>query len=349
METFMRTFLSVLLLSFAATVTAAPVITGFTPQSGPTTGGTVVTIMGSGFSTECPVNRPDCIPQPPRVFFGDRPATNVTLVNASTIIATTPPYLPGLVRVTVQQNNGEAAAPTAFRYEGGVPDDKLEKVLIPLLTPDVHGVNGSLFRTSLTLVSAFGATELFGIQLECSVAPCRAPGEQRRLVVEAGAPTNPRAVIYDGTPGRFIYVARGTITLAAHLRVRDVTRESHNIGTEVPVVHEREFRELITLVNDPSVASTEYRSTLRIYSAAPMSISVQIDFNAPVTVNLRGGDTIFDPAYAAFSAFPTQPWTTIRIRAITPPITTPFPTPLWAFATLTNNDTQMITTITPQP
>jgi hypothetical protein len=222
-------------------------------------------------------------------------------------------------------------------------------VLIPLLTPDVHGVNGSLFRTSLTLASAFGETELFGIQLECFLAPCRVPGEQRRLVVQAGAPVDPRAVINDGTPGRFIYVARATNTLAAHVRVRDVTRETHNIGTEVPLVRESEFRGLITLVNDPSVASTQYRSTLRIYSPIPTSVSVVIDFNTPITVDLRGGTTIFEPAYAAFSSFPTQPWTTIRISAITPPITTPLPVPVWAFVSLTNNDTQMITTVTPQP
>ncbi len=60
---------------------AVPDITSVSPDSGPVAGGTVVTIHGSGFSGVTNVD------------FGLNAATSFTIVNATTIRATTPPGL----------------------------------------------------------------------------------------------------------------------------------------------------------------------------------------------------------------------------------------------------------------
>lgn len=76
------------------------VVTGVTPVSGPSTGGTAVTIVGSDF----PIN--------PTVLFGGGPATNVVRLSSSRLSATTPPGLPGMTSVTV---NG-FTSPNSFYY-----------------------------------------------------------------------------------------------------------------------------------------------------------------------------------------------------------------------------------------
>lgn len=67
----------------------APVITGVTPPSGPPAGGTNVTIAGSGFQPAATVT------------FGGTAATNVVVVNSTTMTATTPAHSAGAVAVVV--------------------------------------------------------------------------------------------------------------------------------------------------------------------------------------------------------------------------------------------------------
>ena len=57
----------------AAATTAAPTVTGVSPNSGPTAGGTTVTITGSGFTGATAVD------------FGTTPATDVVVINGTTI------------------------------------------------------------------------------------------------------------------------------------------------------------------------------------------------------------------------------------------------------------------------
>ena len=64
-------------------------VTSISPTSGPTKGGTVVTISGENFLTGATVT------------IGGTPATNVTVVNPTTITATTPPGTAGTANVVV--------------------------------------------------------------------------------------------------------------------------------------------------------------------------------------------------------------------------------------------------------
>jgi hypothetical protein len=76
-----------------------------TPSSGATSGGTSVTVSGSNFVAGATVT------------FGGTAATAVTLVNATTLTATTPAHAPGAVTVVVTNPNAQSGTlANAFTY-----------------------------------------------------------------------------------------------------------------------------------------------------------------------------------------------------------------------------------------
>lgn len=81
----------------------AAAITGLTPTSGPETGGTIVTITGSGFTGATGVT------------FGGDSGTSFTVNSDTKITVTTPAHAPGAVGVVVQSPNGDSA-PGTFTY-----------------------------------------------------------------------------------------------------------------------------------------------------------------------------------------------------------------------------------------
>lgn len=83
---------------------AAPVVTSISPNSGPTSGGTPVTIAGSGFL------------QATGVKFGSTSAVGVTVFNDSTITATSPAGSSGVVDVTVTTPGGTSATSGADQF-----------------------------------------------------------------------------------------------------------------------------------------------------------------------------------------------------------------------------------------
>ncbi len=88
---------------------AVPTIseTGINPTSGPTVGGTPVTITGTGFDG------------PTTVVFGTTPATDVTVVNSTTVTVLSPAHAAGPVSVTLADPGGVATAAQQFTYVAG--------------------------------------------------------------------------------------------------------------------------------------------------------------------------------------------------------------------------------------
>jgi PKD repeat protein len=82
----------------------APTFTSVTPASGPTTGGTAVTITGTNLTGATVVT------------FGGTPATGITVVNTNTITATTQANAAGVVNVVVTTPGGTATGPNAYSY-----------------------------------------------------------------------------------------------------------------------------------------------------------------------------------------------------------------------------------------
>jgi hypothetical protein len=85
------------------TFLAAPKVTHLTPSTGPTSGGTRVTVHGSGFAAGAVVR------------FGTRAATHVSVVSATEVIVTAPPGS-GTVHVTVTSTGGRSVPTGADRY-----------------------------------------------------------------------------------------------------------------------------------------------------------------------------------------------------------------------------------------
>jgi hypothetical protein len=224
-----------------------------------------------------------------------------------------------------------------------------ERILVPLLTPPVHGAFGSEFHTRLGIYNHFeNPIDVVGIAPPCILSACPTP----RTTIEPDSELGD--IELSGAPGRFIYVlASQAKHLSFHLRVHDVTRAALNLGTEIPVVRERELTTgTISLVAVP--AGSRFRNTLRIYATA--STFLWVSFTDGVekfqrTVTLAPGRDGFEPAFAMVSDFPTfasgAQLVTVTIEP--PPTANPLPQPpYWAFISVTNNETQAITTITPQ-
>jgi len=327
-------------LVIAAGAFAQPVITSLTPNGGAV--GIRVLINGSGFES-CPICSP---PLPPEVSFGGIVAPSILMGND--LISTVVPDLPpGSYTVRVDQWNGSATAPLPFIITGEEATG-YERILLPLLTPPVRGVNGSEFFTDFRLLNTSNNTlSVYGLG-EDSVA------------IGVNEEFEPDRIEYfNGAPGRFIYVRREFADeLRAQVRVYDATRFSYNFGTNIPIARERDF------VNDKPLAllgvPTEeaFRNTLRIYSSKEMTVKVTysgpgiVHIQQPVyEVHLKPGLNAFDPAYGVFTDFPRNVGK-LRIDIEPPgePVQTPvldYVPPIWAFISVTNNETQMITTITP--
>lgn len=126
----------------APTVSAAT-ITGVTPATGPATGGTAITITGSGFQSGASVS------------IGGT-AVAATVISATQISAITPPVTgTGNVTVTVANPGGVVSAlPSAFNYIASAPPST------PLSTPPSLPAGGGLFvfagGTNAQLLAASG-------------------------------------------------------------------------------------------------------------------------------------------------------------------------------------------------
>jgi hypothetical protein len=86
------------------TYVAAPAVTAVSPSSGPTSGGTTVTITGTGFSGAT------------KVIFGTVLAGSFTVVSATEITAVSPAQVAALHNVFVTTSYGTSATVTADEF-----------------------------------------------------------------------------------------------------------------------------------------------------------------------------------------------------------------------------------------
>jgi hypothetical protein len=121
-----------------------PVVTSVSPNCGPASGGTNVTITGSNFKAGATVT------------FGGAAASNVTFINSSQITCTTPAHFPAAVDVTVRNPDGQSGTLLrGFTYESDVASLSLPNtgggqhdiVQVPI---NAVGING-LAAASITV------------------------------------------------------------------------------------------------------------------------------------------------------------------------------------------------------
>jgi hypothetical protein len=225
-------------------------------------------------------------------------------------------------------------------------DDEFARLLLPVFTQPIAGAFGSEFRIEFRATLAHGdSADIYGL--------AQVAGSPRRLTTAAPELSG---VIPNGAPGRYIYVPREQLgRVAMHLRAYDTSRSAANFGTEIPIVREEDFvgseAALITLAGIPT--DPRFRNTVRIYGSDDRDLTVYIRGAGLATqrnITVRAGATEFEPAYAEFSDFPAGVGPLdVQIQPTTITFSPPNPYAMWAFISVTNNETQHITTITPQP
>ena len=133
----------------------APVINSLSPTSGPTTGGTTVSIVGGNFQSGATVR------------FGNVAATGVNVTSSSNLTAVLPAHVAGPVDVVVTNTDGQIATLTsAFTY--AVPD-----LAITTVTPSrtlVSGgstiqISGTGFTTALASSVTIGGVPATNVQV----------------------------------------------------------------------------------------------------------------------------------------------------------------------------------------
>lgn len=189
--------------SSAFTFVAAPTITNSTPGSGPTAGGTQVTITGTGFQSGA------------TVFFGAAPAASVTFVNATQVRATSPASAAGMVDITVRNPDLQQAVRTnAFTF---IPPPSIATVM-PASGPVAGGttvtIMGADFRNTPTLPTVlFGGTAATSVVFNSTmqlttVTPTHSAG---LVDVQVRNPDNQTAT----APSAFTFVPAPTVTSVA--------------------------------------------------------------------------------------------------------------------------------------
>ena len=288
------------------------------------------------------------------VRFGGVPATPAGSDGSFAVVV--PPHAPGLIDVTVRLGDGTTLTlPNGFRY--GDPDEHdYERVLFPINYRGA-GANGSVWDTEIAVLN----TTPVPLRVEPLLAERPfSPGVPVPLpLLPAGGRGFLPSQNRDG--GAFLYVPRGAEQYLAYTaHIINATAGGHTRGAEVPVVRASDTSSVIHLPYVPLEASS--RATLRIY-----------DFDAVPGRQVRGVARTENGAEIGFTA-------TLRAQRISCP-TTPClqPTPgfvaidlsnfqpfrnagtidltifgterdarLWAFISVTENETQNVMLYTPQ-
>ncbi|MEU0060860.1 IPT/TIG domain-containing protein [Streptomyces sp. NPDC006334] len=163
-----------------------PTILLFTPPTGPTTGGTPFTIVGTNLTGAT-------------VTFGGVPAVGVSVIGGVVLTGVTPPHAAGNVPVVVTTASGSATVPGGFTYVG--PPLPTAVSITPSVGATVGGTPIAIIGTNLT-----GATVTIGGVPATSVT-VDATGTVLAAVTPAGVAGNAAVVVT--TPAGGVTVTGG--------------------------------------------------------------------------------------------------------------------------------------------
>ena len=239
----------------------------------------------------------------------------------------------------------------------------LEKVLLPIwfrgTVPGAFGASWSV-RVIGYNASSQTVTVIKSPVLACNQGPCDRPN------APAQATFTPEPEPTAGT-GAFLFIDRDRVDdIHLNLRIQDVSRQALTWGTEIPVVRARDvFTGPLLLLDVPTDA--RFRQSLRVYDFDDdigrevrlriLSVeSGQGGLPAPpdrllvdTNLTLTSIRQLHAPGSAEIgwlvSTFP-QLTSSERVRIELTPVTPGLR--FWAFVSITNNETQHVTTITPR-
>lgn len=243
------------------------------------------------------------------------------------------------------------------------PPEGFRKILLPLILHEaVPGAFGSRWATELRLYNDSDAYVRFAPGLCATFA---------RPLCDVGAiPPRAEVVFRDGVffegvpnpPATFLYLHPDTMSsIHLSLHIRDLSRQAFTAGTEIPVIRESELLtgKSVFLNVPPSavpINQTEtaaFRRTLRLYDFDSRDAEVKMrvylrdasQFLVERTIHLPGGTDSYKPGYVQIDpieGLDVRESVRVELIPVNPGLR------YWAFISVTNNETQHVTTITPQ-
>ena len=309
----------------------------------PRSGGFGTEVMLEGvFFEDCPLVECEGL----SVTFGGVASPAVEVTTSGTIVAAVPPGS-GEVDVTVRIEDDAITFPAGFRY-GEPMEDDFVRVLFPV-TFAGPGAHGSEWR-SLNMVrnDAPVAADTRPLIWEDRITPT--------IPIPAPIPPGERADMpqrnRDG--GDFLRVPRGMehhFSYASH--AVDLSRSDSDRGTEIQVVQDEDTAALVRILDVPLTES--YRAMLRIFNldlanGRLIEIAVRREGALVRYVYATLSNAAEQPSFAAvdLSAIPELRGAGTVDLSIRPATFSTNDARLWAFVTVTNNETQHVTTYSPQ-
>lgn len=251
--------------------------------------------------------------------------------------ADAPPHAPGAVDVTLDTGFSTITSRAALVYYDPASADPavFEPILFPVSFQG-PGALGSQWVTENFIYSS--GQSFFRDPLPCA-----------RCTRSPLAGSNP--LFNNSNPwGHVLYAMRGTAdSLTFASRIRDTSRQALTAGTEVPVVREHDFRNQLRFLNVP--VDSRYRVTLRLWSLGDFPAFIATVDSIPaqqqplIVSNIPGTSMWFGTLdvtslLTKASNNPTNLAVTVAPNALTSP-------PIWGMLSITNNDTQQVTIVSP--
>lgn len=287
---------------------------------------------------------------PPEITFDHIPAANISVIGYGRFLVTPPPHAAGAVEVRVRYGDAEVYS-WAFRYFDPAEPPMagvFERVLVPVFY-NGPGDRGSEWVTELMVRNS---------------NPHEVPLWRPVGALPAVPPSRPVELDLGFAPGgRFLIVPRADAPLLDFgARVRELSKKLTGWGVELPIVREREFSpdgvDLLDVPLDPG-----YRLALRIYGLTPYPAAqayialYSIPDGTPLTtervVPLTGvpGCVSFPcnsdrPAFGSVTDLAGL--MTVRPASGRFGVRVMSHQPVWAFVSVTDNETQQVTVISPQ-
>jgi hypothetical protein len=285
------------------------------------------------------------------IRIGDALATNIRAEGVAASFEA-PTLAPGLYDVTLFRDDFASVA-TAAVYNFNKPDPSVfERILFPVLHY-TDGANGSEWQSEAVIANPrpWAVENLNSIfPYVCLGYPCGERIFPRSKTSFGGYGYPQGAVLYSPRPD--------VRDLAFSLRVRDTSRGHEGLGTEIPVVREKDmFRNTtITLLDVP--LDPRYRVKVRMYAVEPFFFPESPEWRIVV---IKDDGTRSEQFVGNRNCVQDQPRSCALLPAYVeidlPPgkatesaavyITPPQESFAWAFASVTNNVTQQVTIVTP--
>jgi len=239
--------------------------------------------------------------------------------------------------------------------------ENYELILVPLTVPRTSAAFGAIWMTELRVV-VDEPVDVFPWHVNCSIPEGCFPS-----TLPVGQPYDPVGDLVPfsdpgSAPASLIYTRRGDASkLHFTLRVRDVSRPEESWGAGIPIVRERDFRTSRIVITDVPIDAA-YRATLRVYDPdrrqqAPVMIRYLDENGRTIGENRRPFDSLaaftvtpallpLRPAYLQVDVGAEGAQLLGRSARISVQIEGSVPGQrLWAFVSVTSNQTQQVTVL----